>query len=581
MSASKESRLRGIVENLSIEEKAGQLLVVDFTGITITPHLVNLIDRCHVAGVRVGDDIRVKEVYHSSDAVSNDLIRDRSVRAPTGFCKDLVLEEPAPRCRASEYAATLNRVKSIAMNRRHGIPLHVTLDQENTGRGDFTSGDLRLFPPAMGMAATADEALIERAYRSMARQLKTAGFSMIHSPVVDVNTNPKNPEVGIRSFGDDTAHVAACAAAFVRAFNAEKVISTAKHYPGRGESAVDSHFDLPVIELDREALLARHIAPYRALIAAGLPAVMIAHTVYPALDASGVPATISRRIVADILRTELGHTGIITSDNMLMTGLIKNYEIIDACILGVQAGCTLLLPRVENPLIDEIYASLVAAIRSGQIDRQTVDDAIYTNLAVKYDFGLFEDGGLVDPAAADAYQAAEEHRAVEAEVTRRSVVMLREAPGLLPLSPATRVLLVDQTGPVQRKMNNFACHAGTSWEMLLERSTNVMCVETDCMKKPDEATIARVMRRVPEADVIVATDWEVPRGNKRNHALLARLAACGKPLVVVTNSPFRMDHAAYGTVIVCWTDTHNALRTVAGILYGHERAAGTLPVCVY
>ncbi|MHC4216287.1 MAG: glycoside hydrolase family 3 N-terminal domain-containing protein, partial [Planctomycetota bacterium] len=200
--ADKESKLKAIIDGMTIAEKVGQCLVVDFTGITINPHLVDLIEKCNVAGLRVQSDCRIKAIYHPG-AVTADKIRERSFRNPTGGCKDVAYGQPAPACRASEYASVLNKVKYMAMNRKHAIPLHITLDQEGAGYENFVCGNVRQLPSPMGIAATDDTELAYRAFKVMARQLKLSGFSWIHWPVLDVNTNPKNPEIGIRAFSDD------------------------------------------------------------------------------------------------------------------------------------------------------------------------------------------------------------------------------------------------------------------------------------------------------------------------------------------------------------------------------------------
>ena len=579
MAENKESKLRTIIDNMTIEEKAGQCLVVDFTGISITPHLIDLIERCNCAGLRVQSDCRIKSIYHSG-AVTAKKSKERSFRHPKDGCKDLAYGQPAPSCRASEYASVLNKVKQIAMNRKHGIPLHITLDQEGAGYENFICGNVRQFPSPMGVAATNDSDLAYKAYRVMARQLKLSGFSWIHSPVLDVNTNPLNPEIGIRAFSDTPKTVAKFGMAMLKAFQAEKIITTGKHFPGRGESAIDAHADLPTIDISRDELMNVHLAPYKALIAEGLPSVMLAHTIYPALDSDPVPATTSRKIITGVLREELGFEGAITTDNMLMSGLIKKYEILEASILALKGGATLILPRVESPLINEIYDGIVAAIKSGRLPEKLIDEAIYHNLSVKYDYGLFDDGGIVDPAKADAYQDDADAQAVEDEVGQKSVTLLRDDLNILPISPDKNVLLIDQTGGAQVNFNNFSCHPGIFWEQLLEISKNVRCVELKGSKIPDDEEEQRVLRRMEEADIIIAANYEIHRQEKFNTALLEKIKDKGKPMIVVTNSPYKTSDA-FETVLVLWTDAPASTKAAGEIIFGKRDFQAKMPIARY
>lgn len=412
---SKQEFLQSLIDNLSIEQKVGQVMVADFNGLTITPHLKKMIQDYNCAGLRVQDNIRYKEVYRVG-AEDEAFVKSRTHRDAKGPSKDFKYAKPKPACLPSEYAKTLNKVKELALEREHKIPIHIALDQEGYGLDNFTAASVRLFPTPMGMSAAGDPDLVYDSYKIFARQLKTVGFNWIHSPVLDVNTNPLNEEVGIRSFGDNPKTVSLYAKACLKAFQDEKLIATAKHFPGRGESVKDAHFDLPVIDLDRDKLIGNHIMPYKELIKQGLPAVMIAHTVYTALEKQDIPATVSHAIVTEFLRNELSFEGAITSDNMLMSGLVKRYTALKGAILALKAGITLLLLRTESPLWDEVYHGIVEAVKKGDLDEAILDKAIYHNLSVKYNYGIFEDAGIVDPAKADVFQKDEKTRAVEISV---------------------------------------------------------------------------------------------------------------------------------------------------------------------
>jgi beta-N-acetylhexosaminidase len=577
---SRESTIRNIVDKMTIEEKAGQVLIVDFTGTTVSPHAVKVIDKFNCAGLRVQTNIRYKNRYEFENNPDKTVMEARSYRLPRGACKDFSYNSPAPRCTPEEYASILNRFKEIAMNRKNPAPLHITLDQEGAGYENFTCGNPRVFPTPMGMAAAGDEDLMFKAAHVMGRQLKAAGFNCLQNPVLDVNTNPKNPEIGIRSFSDNTDTVTRFGLATFRGLKAAGVIAMAKHFPGRGESATDAHHDLPTIALDRKEMMRVHIAPYARLFEEGLPSIMTAHTIYPGLEKEPVPSTLSKSILTGLLREELDFKGAVSTDNILMAGIVKKYEVLEASILALKAGATLVLLRDETPLVDEVYHGLVDAIKSGGLPVRLIDEAIARNLAVKYDYGLFEDGGIVDASKAGNIQNNTEAFQIEVEAAQKSVVLLRDDQNVLPLSPDTRIMLIDQSGGSQVNFNNFNCHPGIFWESMLEQSSNVISVEIDGSREPGGKDRERVLNRIEEADVIVATDYEVHRGEKLASPFLKSLLTRGKPVIIVTNSPYNIP-GDFRTVLVTFADNPQSLKTAAEILYGKRRAAGKLPIKAY
>lgn len=306
---------------------------------------------------------------------------------------------------------------------------------------------------------------------------------------------------------------------------------------------------------------------------------MIAHTIYPHLTGDHTLATVSGKIITGLLRGELGFSGAITSDNLLMTGLIREYEIIDACKLALLAGMTLLLLRDEGPLVDEIYHGLVTAIRSGEIPQHVIDDAICRNLAVKLEYGMFENGGLADPKVADAVQGDPEAIAVERETARKSVV-LSSPSGRIPSFPTeAKILLVEQVGAAQFTVNNFRCHPGNLWEAMLAHSRNVYCVEIDGWNAAGPEEAERVFRRLGEADVIVATNYQTTRASKPNHAFIRKIRERigDKPLIVLTNAPYQPD-GDIATELCLFADNPESLRAAADVIYGKLEPSGALPL---
>ena len=204
-----------------------------------------------------------------------------------------------------------------------------------------------------------------------AQELRAAGIDVNFAPVVDVDSNPANPVIGARSFSSDPVAVGACASAFIRAMQAGGVAACAKHFPGHGDTHVDSHLDLPVLPHGLERLRTLELPPFRDAIAAGVASVMTAHVVFEALD-PGVPATMSARAVDGLLRRELGFSGVIFSDDLEMKAIADRMPFGEACVRALEAGCDCLLVCHELDRQRAAIESIAGAIASGRLTRDRV-----------------------------------------------------------------------------------------------------------------------------------------------------------------------------------------------------------------
>ncbi len=270
---------------MSLEQKVGQCLVIGFVGTMVTPAILHRIRSYTPAGIRTGLTFRTKDTVHDPYAYSKEHA-DRTLRKPRGTVKDLTVGLPVPWCTNEEYCRFLNVLKAEALKNGLGIPLHVTLDMEGDASADYFRGGIRFFPSPMGIASTGDPRLARDVAWATAAQLVPLGYDWIHSPVLDVNTNPLNPEIGSRSYGETAEAVIRYGREALAGFKAGGLITTGKHFPGRGASSTDAHGSLPEIAISRKEM-DTHLASFQALIDAGLPSVMSAHTTYPALDPSG------------------------------------------------------------------------------------------------------------------------------------------------------------------------------------------------------------------------------------------------------------------------------------------------------
>jgi beta-N-acetylhexosaminidase len=313
------------------------------------------------------------------------------------------------------------------------VPLLISADLES-GMG-MRFFDTTFWPPAMAVGATGDPSLAEREGRAVAREARALGVNHILAPVADVNVDPDNPVINARSFGEDPAEVARFAAAFVRGVQSEHVLATAKHFPGHGDTHVDSHLSMPTIAASRERLEQVELVPFRAAIAAGVKSVMIGHLAVPALDPASQPATISRPIIEGVLRKELGYDGLVVSDAFDMGGITEHFDAGEAAVRAIEAGeDQVLIPANVEQAIDGVRK----AVRSGRLTEARIDQSVRRILEAK----AFTGSTIADPDEIFRVVDAKEHRDVAAEIARRAITLVRQEPGALPLRTGARLALV-------------------------------------------------------------------------------------------------------------------------------------------
>lgn len=248
-----------------------------------------------------------------------------------------------------------------------GHPAFITIDQEG-GMVSRLGADAVVTPGNMAVAATGDPVSARIAAQITARQLRGLGVNLNLAPVLDVNSNARNPVIGVRSFGDDPTRVADFAREAVLGYQNENVCCCGKHFPGHGDTAVDSHIGLPCVGKDLPALEACELLPFRAAIKGGIPAIMSSHILFPRLEPDGVPATMSRRIMHDLLRGQLGFDGLILSDCMCMDAIQRHYGTPQGALAAMNAGVDLVFVSSNETLQRETAEYLRAAAQEGRLD---------------------------------------------------------------------------------------------------------------------------------------------------------------------------------------------------------------------
>ena len=324
------------------------------------------------------------------------------------------------------YAAALllNRLQSES-----AIPLLTSGDFEG-GAAYILNGATRL-PRAMVIGATGDDQMAFKAGVVGATEARAIGVNIDFYPVVDVNNNPRNPVINLRSFGEDPAAVSRMAVAYIKGIQSTGAFATAKHFPGHGDTNVDTHLGLAVINHPRERLDAVELVPFKAAIAAGVDAVMSSHIVLPALDpAPGIPATLSRPILTGILRNELKFGGLIFTDSMTMDAISKLFSHDKAAAEAVKAGADFVL---HSPDDDAAFKGIKAALAAGEISPVQLDASVERILRAKARLGLHVNR-QVDPAGIAAKFGTRAHAQVAQEINDRGITLIRDERSQVPLA---------------------------------------------------------------------------------------------------------------------------------------------------
>ncbi|MFE7514127.1 glycoside hydrolase family 3 protein [Streptomyces sp. NPDC057540] len=548
-----DRRLRRIIDRMSLEEKVGQLFVMRVYGHSATaPDQADIDANLAEIGVRTAAEL--VERYHVGGIIYFSWAHN--TRDP------------------QQIAALSNGIQQAALQQPTPVPVLISTDQEH-GIVCRVGEPATLLPGAMALGAGGSHADARKAAQIAGEELAAVGIRQNYAPVADVNVNPANPVIGVRSFGADPQAVAGLVAAQVKGYQRAGVAATSKHFPGHGDTAVDSHYGLPTITHTREQWAELDAPPFRSAIAAGIDSIMTAHIVVPALDPSEDPATLSRPILTGILREQLGYDGVVVTDALGMEGVRTKYGDERVPVLALKAGVDQLL---NPPKLDVAWHAVLKAVENGELTEARLDESILRILRLKAKLGLFR-RAYTTRAAVDRIVGSEAHLAHADRIAEATTTLLLNEGGLLPLSPASHgsVLVVGAdpaspsgtTGPPTTTLATALTELGF-------RATALSTGITPTAAKIEEAVAAAAGR-----DVVLVGTYNVSATSPQR-TLVARLAATGVPVVTVAiRNPYdvaRLDGQRAALAAYSWTDVE--LRAAVRVLAGRARPRGRLPVPV-
>ena len=548
-----DKRLRSLISRMTLPEKVGQLFVMRVYGHSATaPDQADIDANLSEIGVRTAAELIAK--YHVGGIIY--FTWAHNTRDP------------------HQIAGLSNGIQKASLSKPRGLPVLVATDQEH-GIVCRIGAPATLFPGAMAIGADGSRGDARTLGRISGAELRAMGVNQDYSPDADVNVNPANPVIGVRSFGADPDAVAGLVAAEVKGYQSSQVAATAKHFPGHGDTAVDSHFGFPVITHSREVWEALDAVPFRAAVKAGIGSIMTAHIMVPALDDSGDPATLSHPILTGILRGELGYDGVVITDSLGMEGVRQKYGDDRVPVLALKAGVDQLL---NPPSLDVAWNAVLKAVQGGELTEARLDESILRVLRLKERLGLFEDV-YVSRAGVDRTVGTPAHLAAADRIAERTTTLLVNSAGLLPLSRRThgKVLVVgadpaSPTGTTGPPTGVLAAALGESGFTATALSTGTA---------PSAATVAKAVTAARAADAVVVATYNVTAADAQK-TLVEQLVATGKPVVAVAvRNPYDVAQLPAVSAYLAsysWTDVE--LRAAARVIAGRVRPRGKLPVAV-
>jgi beta-N-acetylhexosaminidase len=449
------------------------------------------------------------------------------------------------------------------------LPLFISVDQEGGLVVRVTDG-ATIFPGNMAVGAAGDSNLARRIAEASASELRAMGVNMDLAPVVDVNTNPLNPVIGIRAFGSDEQVVSDFGVQTIQGLQSAGVSAVAKHFPGHGDTDVDSHRDLPVVRHSLERLQSLEFLPFAAARGAGVDGIMTAHLYLPAIEPTpDLPATLSRTVLTGLLREQLGYRGLILTDALDMDAIKKDRPAAEAAVQAFEAGADMLLIAGINAddrmRLGDGPQALLAAIQSGRVSEERLDASALRILETKAKRGILADSGVVVRPDTSVL-GSPEHRALALDVARAAITLQRDAAGLLPLDAASKLLVVVPDAPTRSNVQDDQLASS-----LLEA---VRRFAPSAMSAPSSSAVEAAQG----ADVVVLGTFDLAQ-HADQQALAKALARAGKPVVVVSlRGPY--DAAAapeIGTFLAVYGDRPIHLQSAAEALFGRLTPSGRTP----
>lgn len=521
--------------DLSLEQKVGQMFICGFNALTPNEHAKILIEQYQVGGI----------CYFR-----------RNVKTLPQL---------------AELSESLQQLASDSQK----FPLLISIDQEGGMVARIDHEGISRIPGNMALGAAGSAEDSYRVAQIGARELRSLGVNMNFAPCLDVNNNPRNPVIGVRSFGEDPQAVAALGTAAMKGYQEEGVSATAKHFPGHGDTSVDSHLGRASVPHDLERLRSVELYPFAQAIQNGVDAIMTAHVSFPAIEPSDLPATLSHAVLTGLLREEMGFEGLIITDCLEMHAISKEYGIPEGAIRAIEAGADCVL--VSHNLSEQTAAitAVIEAVRSGRLPVELIDKAVDRILALKQRNAKLTEELPVYPIG----EVAEETKQLLAQIAGRGITLVKDE-GQLPLKPEQAVAVIWPELLQATQVDEAWSKSYTLGDAL--RSYGV---QADDLRVGTDMSDEEVEQAVKAAEgykqIVVATytsESSLPAGQRKLVNKLAELEDVAL-VIVATRNPYDInDLPPVPTYLCSYENTPYYMNAAAGVLIGRVTPEGKLPV---
>ncbi|ETT44785.1 beta-N-acetylhexosaminidase [Paenibacillus sp. FSL H7-689] len=539
------------LNDLTLGQKVGQLLMCGFHSQHADEQITRLIRDYHVGGV----------IYFRRNVESVDQLTRLSAEL-----QDMAAEAGA-------------------------LPLMISVDQEGGMVARIDQEGMTQVPGNMALGATGNAEYTLECAQILGRELKNIGIDMNLAPVVDVNNNPLNPVIGVRSYGEHAESVAAHGVAAITGYQSQGIAATAKHFPGHGDTAVDSHLGMVTVPHDRNRLEQMELLPFRKAIEAGVDAIMTAHVMFPSIEPEPIPATLSHKVLTGLLREEMGFEGIIITDCLEMHAISKPYGVAEAAVRAVEAGADLIL--VSHTLQDQVAAleGIYEAVRTGRISEEVIHQAVERIMTWKRKRCGQQNDLLVSPKASEPVEATDVEPVDCTESTKPSVpneltlfkiasssITIVHNDGLLPLDPEKGVYVIWPEVVQRTEVDEPWSHTESLGMALSQLRGRVREHKITTQPTYDEAD--RILADVSDNEqVIVCTYTSAGHLPKGQQYLVEKLSKNHSLIVIALRNPYDLlEISRPGSYVCTYENTPAVVRVLSHVLTGGLQPTGSLPV---
>lgn len=468
----------------------------------------------------------------------------------------------------AETKKLVDKLQTWAANSPHKIPLFISIDYEGgTVYTPITLG-FDYLPTNMMLSAARDEEGAATIAYLAGLELRRAGVHINFSPVLDVNSNPHNPIIGVRSFGSDPASVTRMGGALINGFKAADIVSVVKHFPGHGDTSADSHYDVPVVRASYSQLQKIHLAPFEAAVKQGVPGVMTGHILYPALDNKNV-ATFSRPILQDLLRGTMGFKGLIVTDSLDMKSATSYCTIPGCAVRALESGADMiLLGRYIKPV--SVFSQVWREVQSKHLE-PAVEDAARKVFDLKKQMGLLDNSRAVPAPIEEAY-----HMAL-AKISAESVTLVRDRKKLLPFKPSANkkpTVCAVFFAPAR-----FADQLMSFSKPFLQKGWTIRSYNAALTPRKKDSQRAAACAKGADLLIVTSLQWADKTNINQKNAINGLIGENPNTVFISTMSPYDIKNYPEADVVLATYGLNKyVLQTAADIILGNQSARGVLPV---